>query len=168
MRSTFNNWYEREMRANPEISRETDEIEDLLEEIETIAIVGISRDTTKDSYYVGRYLKKAGYQIFPVNPKADTILGISAYDDLHQIEEDIDVVDLFLPSDIIPKAVEQALELNPLPRAIWMQLGTGDHEELRDTIEEQNVRMVQNRCMKVDHQFLIRPKQSRRQSFQNY
>lgn len=168
MRSTFSNWYDREMRANPEISRETDAIEKLLEQIETIAVVGISRSTTKDSYYVGRYLQNAGYRILPVNPKADNILGIQAYDDLLQIGEPIDVVDLFLPSDIIPKAVEQALELDPLPRAIWMQLGTGNHDELRDKIEKHDIRMVQNRCMKVDHQFLIRPKQSRRQSFQNY
>lgn len=168
MRSTFSNWYEREMRANSEISRETDEIEQLLEEISTIAMVGISRSTTKDSYYIGRYLQRHGYRILPVNPKADQILGNKTYDNLHEIPEPIDVVDLIVPPKIIPKIVEQALQLEPLPRTIWLQLGTGEHEEVRQKVEQHDVRFVQNRCMKVDHQFLIRPKQSRRSSIQNY
>ncbi|MDZ7695141.1 MAG: CoA-binding protein [Balneolaceae bacterium] len=155
MKSTFDNWYAEKMRANPEISAETDRAQELLGEIETIAIVGISRNRHKDSHFVGRYLKKVGYTIIPVNPAADEILGEKAYPDLQSISGQIDVVDIFLPPDIIPDAVDQALEVNP--KAIWLQLGTGTHDELRDKVEGDGIRFFQKRCMKVDHQFLIRP-----------
>lgn len=157
MKSTFDNWYAEKMRANPEISAETDRAQELLGQIETIAIVGISRNRHKDSHFVGRYLKKVGYEIIPVNPAADEILGEKAYPDLESIPGRVDVVDIFLPPKVIPEAVEQALEMNP--KAIWLQLGTGTHDELKEEVEQAGVRFFQKRCMKVDHQFLIRPYQ---------
>ncbi|MGF1668954.1 MAG: CoA-binding protein [Balneolaceae bacterium] len=156
MRSTFNDWYDRKMRATKELSDETDEIEKLLEEIRTIAIVGISRNQHKDSHYVGRYLQNAGYKIIPVNPGADEILGEKAWPDLKSIPEDVDVVDVFVRPDSIPEVVDQALEIEP--KVIWLQLGTGEHPEQKEKIEKAGKKLIQNRCMKVDHQFLIRPK----------
>ncbi len=156
MRSTFNDWYDRKMRATEELSQETDDIEELLEEIRTIAVVGISRNQHKDSYFVGRYLQNAGYKIIPVNPGADEILGEKAYPDLKSIPEKVDVVDVFIRPDYIPQVVDQALEIGP--KAIWLQLGTGEHPEQKKKAENAGVRLIQSRCMKVDHQFLIRPK----------
>ena len=158
MKSTFDSWYTEKMRASPEISAETDLAEELLEEIETIAMVGISRNRHRDSQYVGRYFKNAGYTIFPVNPGADEILGETAYPDLLSIPEPIDVVDIFRPPEVIPDVVEQAMKVNP--KAIWLQLGTGTHDEIKKKVEEAGIRFFQNRCMKVDHQFLIRPKRN--------
>lgn len=156
MRNTFNSWYEKKMRATPELSEETDRIEDWLENIKTIAIVGISRNRHKDSYFVGRYLKKAGYKIIPVNPGAEEILSEKAYPDLKSIPEKIDAVDVFIRPEFVSEVVDQALEIDP--KVIWLQLGTGEHPKEVEKTENAGVLMVQNRCMKVDHQFLIRPK----------
>ncbi|MDZ7773116.1 MAG: CoA-binding protein [Balneolaceae bacterium] len=154
MRSTFNNWYDRKMRATPEQRRETEAIASLLREIRTIAIVGISRNRHKDSHYVGRYLQRAGYRIVPVNPGAEEILGETAWPDLASIPFPVDAVDLFRPPAAIPAAVEEALAVHP--RVVWLQLGTGTHPEQKRIVEQAGITFVQNRCMKVDHQFLIR------------
>jgi len=156
LRSTFNDWYDKKMRATTALSKETDEIELLLDETETIAIVGLSRNQHKDSYYVGRYLQKAGYKIIPVNPGADEILGEKAYPDLKSIPSQVDVVDVFIRPEYIPEVVNQALEIDP--KAIWLQLGTGEHPEQKERVEKAGKKLIQSRCMKVDHQFLIRPK----------
>jgi len=155
MKSTFNGWYEKKMRKTPELSSQTDYVQDLLKNITTIAVVGLSRNRHKDSYYVARYLQNAGYKIIPVNPEADTILGEKAYEDLVSIPEPVDVVDVFLPGKIIPKVVDQAISINP--KTIWLQLGTGEHPESKKKAEDHDISFVQNRCMKVDHQFLVRP-----------
>lgn len=145
------------MRANPEISEETDRAGKLLEEVQTIAIVGISRNRYRDSHFVGRYLKNAGYQIIPVNPAADEILGEKVYPDLQSVPVAVDVVDIFRSPEDIPSAVEEAVDINP--KAIWLQLGTGTHDEIGEKVEEAGIQFFQNRCMKVDHQFLIRDRQ---------
>lgn len=145
------------MRATSQLSEETDTIEHRLKEIETIAIVGISRNKKKDSYFVGRYLKNAGYRIIPVNPGADEILGETAYPDLLSIPGKVDVVDVFVRPEFVPAIVDQALDINP--SVIWLQLGTGKHPNEHQKAKEKGVMMIQNRCIKVDHQFLIRNKQ---------
>lgn len=144
------------MRSTPELSAETDMIEELLKKIKTIAIVGISRNRHKDSYYVGRYLQNAGYNVIPVNPGADEILGVKAYPDLKSIPGLIDAVDIFVKPEYVSQVVDQALEVQP--KAIWLQLGTGTHSHEIEKAKQKGVTMVQNRCMKVDHQFLIRDK----------
>jgi len=154
LRNTFSGWYEKKMRATPELSEETDKIETQLDNIKTIAIVGISRNKHKDSYFVGRYLQNAGYNIIPVNPGADEILGNMAYPDLKSIPVDIDAVDVFIKPEHISKVVDQALEIDP--KIIWLQLGTGNHPEEVEKANKKGVMLIQNRCMKVDHQFLIR------------
>ncbi len=158
MRTTFNNWYDKKMRASEKLAAETDRAEKTLSEISTIAIVGLSRSFYKDSQFVGRYLQNAGYQIVPVNPHADEILGEKAYPDLKSIPGSVDVVDVFLPPKIIHKAVNQALALCPQPRAIWLQLGTGKHSSHVKKVNNSGIEIYENRCIKVDHQFLIRPK----------
>lgn len=158
MKSTFNNWYDRKMRATPELRAETDRAEKLLEEIETIAIVGLSRSFHKDSQFVGRYLKNAGYRIVPVNPGAEEILGEKSYPDLESIPFAVDAVDLFLSGEVLSEAVDQALALDPQPKAIWLQLGTGEQPDEVAKAAEADVPLFENRCIKVDHQFLIRPK----------
>ncbi|MFW6157200.1 MAG: CoA-binding protein [Balneolaceae bacterium] len=156
MRSTFNNWYDEKMRATPELEAITNRAEEVLEQVHTIAVVGISRTPHKDSHFVGRYLKKAGYRIVPVNPAAEEILGEKAYEDIESIPFEVDVVDIFLGSEYIREAVMQAIKKQP--QAIWLQLGTGSHDELGREVEQAGIHFFQKRCIKVDHQFLIRPK----------
>ncbi|MTI87125.1 MAG: CoA-binding protein [Balneolaceae bacterium] len=156
MKGTFNNWYTTKTQATEELARESREIETLLENIRAIAIVGISRNPHRDSQYVGKYLKSAGYKVVPVNPAADTILGEKSYPNLQSIPFSIDVVDIFRRPKDIPAVVDEALSINP--KAIWLQLGTGSHPKLQKKVESAGSRLIQKRCIKVDHQFLIRPK----------
>lgn len=156
MKSTFNNWYDKKMRATEELSAETNHAEEILENISTIAIVGLSRSFHKDSQFIGRYLQNAGYTIVPVNPGADEILGEKAFPDLRSIPFEIDAVDVFLPQKLIPQAVDQAIEINP--KGIWLQLGTGKNPNEKVKANKAGIPLFENRCIKVDHQFLIRPK----------
>ena len=144
------------MVATPELAAETERVETLLEQVKTIAVVGISKNVQKDSYFVARYLKNAGYRVIPVNPTTTELLDQICYPDLASIPEKVDAVDIFRRPEDIPATVTEALALKPL--VIWCQLGTGDHPELKAEVESQGIAFIQNRCMKVDHQFLIRPK----------
>lgn len=145
------------MRATSELSEETDHAGQLLASVNKVAIAGISRNRHKDSHYVGRYLQNAGYTIYPVNPSADQILNQKAYPDLQLLPESVDVINIFVRPDAVPPLVYQAIELSP--KAIWLQLGTGNHPALKKECERHGISFFQNRCIKVDHQFLIRDKQ---------
>ncbi len=160
MKSTFTNWYDKKMRSTKELRAETDRAEKTLNEAASIAVIGLSRSFYKDSQFVGRYLQNAGYKIVPVNPGADKILGEKAYPDLKSILFEVDVIDVFLPPKIVPEAVDQALSLDYQPRAIWLQLGTGKHPEEVKKVNGTGIEIYENRCIKTDHQFLIRPKKT--------
>lgn len=152
MKSTFNKWYKRKQQDDAEADQQ---VERLLQKVKNVAVVGISRNPHRDSHYVGRYLKNAGYRVIPVNPGADEILGEKAYPDLQSIPDPVEVVDIFRRPEDIPGVVDEALSIHP--KAIWLQLGTGKHPEQKKKVEDHGIQFVQNRCMKVDHQFLIRP-----------
>ncbi|MEX0994764.1 MAG: CoA-binding protein [Balneolaceae bacterium] len=156
MKSTFNKWYKRKKKDDSEADQK---VEQLLQKVKNVAVVGISRNTHRDSHYVGRYLKNAGYRIIPVNPGAKEILEEKAYPDLKSIPDPIEVVDIFRRPEDIPGIVEEALSVHP--KAIWLQLGTGKHPDIQKKVEGHGIQFIQNRCMKVDHQFLIRDKKTK-------
>lgn len=154
MESTFRAWYERKMLATPELVAETKLVQRLFGEIKTIAIVGISKDEHRDSHYVGRYLKYAGYTIVPVNPGSKTILGETCYPNLKTIPFHVDAVNIFRKPTEILQVVDEAIEIGA--ELVWLQLGTGTHPEATRKAKSAGRILIQNRCMKVDHQFLIR------------
>ncbi|MEX0684857.1 MAG: CoA-binding protein [Balneolales bacterium] len=155
MRSTFTDWYNKKMYANQEITDETHYIGQLLDQVKVIAIVGISAKPTRDSYFVGSYLQKAGYTVIPVNPTAEEILGVPCYPDLKSIPVAVDVVNVFRKPQDVPDLIIQALEIKATH--IWLQLGVGTHREQEIKAKKAGSTLIQNRCIKVDHQFLIRP-----------
>lgn len=154
MEPTFRGWYERKMFASKEILAETNLVRELLPNIKVIAIVGISKNQHKDSHYVGRYLKNAGYKVVPVNPSANDILGEQCYPDLKSIPFPVDAVDIFRKPSEVLQVVKEAVSIKP--RVIWLQLGVGTHNDAAQIAKEAGCLFFQNRCMKVDHQFLIR------------
>ncbi len=162
MGPTFRTWYENRMYATPELIEETETVKEILNTVKTIAIVGISRNQHKDSHYVGRYLKNIGYKVIPVNPTAETILGEKAYPDLKSVPYKIDAVDIFRKPKDIPGIVDEALSIDA--PVIWLQLGTGVHPEQKDKVKQNGKTLIQNRCMKVDHQFLLRPSNNQSQT----
>ncbi len=128
-----------------------------MEKHKTVAIVGISRDSRKDSYIVAEYLKSKGYDIIPINPFADEILGKKCYKSLQDMPEDLqkktEIVDVFRPSKDVPTIVDQAIELrkkNGKPDAIWMQLGI-INEEAAKRAAEAGLTVVMNKCMMIEH-----------------
>lgn len=118
-----------------------------------IAVVGISRDPHKAAHYVPAYLADNGYDITPVNPSADTILGRKCHADMDSIEHDMDIVQIFRPSDQVASIVAQAVKKRP--KAIWLQLGIYDAEAERIAAQA-GIPMVYDRCMLVEHRRLAR------------
>lgn len=121
-------------------------------DLETIAVVGCSSTPGKAAHDVPRYLQAQGYDIVPVNPFADEILGRAAPDSLADVEETIDLVDVFRPSEEVPDIVDETLEREDV-QAIWLQLGI-EHDEAASRAESDGLEVVQDRCLKVAHQRL--------------
>ncbi len=133
----------------------TAEIARLLGEVTTIAVVGLSPKEKRPSNMVGRYLLDVGYTIYPVNPGQKEILGKTCYADLPSIPHPIDLVDIFRKSEDVLAVVEQLVELNPLPRVVWMQQGI-INEAAAELARGKGIFVVMDRCIKVDHANLLR------------
>lgn len=118
-----------------------------------IAVVGCSRTPGKAAHDVPRYMQDHGYDIVPVNPYADEILGVPAYDSLDDVDREIDVVNVFRPSDEVAGVIDQTLDRDDV-KVVWLQLGIRD-DEAATRAEEAGLTVVQNRCIKVDHQRLF-------------
>jgi predicted CoA-binding protein len=135
------------------------EIEQILKEHKNIAIVGLSRNTEKDSYRVGAYLKKHGFQIIPVNPLAEEVLGEKSYRSLLDVPVEIkviDIVDIFRRSEDVPPIVEQAIALKAKhgkPNVVWMQLGI-TNEKAAKAAEKAGLAVVMNKCIMIEHAHL--------------
>lgn len=129
-----------------------EELLDILEEAETIAVVGCSRDEGKAAHRVPKYLQDRGYRVIPVNPFADEVLGEECYDSIADVAEEIDVIDIFRPSDEVYDIVQNALETDA--GVIWMQDGI-ENSEARKLAEESGLKVVQDRCMMRDHRRLV-------------
>lgn len=128
-----------------------DELREILAS-DTVAVVGCSTSPGKAAHDVPRYLHDQGYEIVPVNPTADRIFGRPAYDSLADVEEDVDVVDVFRPGDEVPGIVDEALDRDDVD-AVWLQLGI-THDAAGDRVEDAGRQFVQDRCLKVEHRRL--------------
>ncbi|QSW98199.1 CoA-binding protein [Haloterrigena alkaliphila] len=126
----------------------TEAIEDVLE-YETIAVVGCSSTPGKAAHDVPKYLLDHGYDVIPVNPYADEIFGREVYDSLDDVEESIDVVCIFRPSEEVGEIVDAALERDDVA-VIWTQQGIRD-DDAAARAESDGRTVVQDRCMKVEH-----------------
>lgn len=136
-----------------ELSRQQ-EIEKLLRTVHSIAIVGLSPKENRPSNMVARYLLAAGYTIHPVNPGHTHILGQTCFAELAAVPFPVDIVDIFRKSEDVLPIVEQAVQLTPLPRAIWMQQGI-INEPAAQLAHDNGIFVVMDRCIKIDHQNLI-------------
>ncbi len=124
------------------------EIKTILENSNTIAILGLSPKPERDSNMVARYLKENGYKIIPVRPAQEEILGEKAYGSLDDIKEPADIIDVFRsPAQIMPHA-QEALRMKP--KVFWMQLGI-ENQEAAELLTEAGIDVIMNRCIKVDH-----------------
>jgi predicted CoA-binding protein len=123
-------------------------IRNLLADTRTIAVVGLSKDPQRPSYFVASYLKYEGYRVIPVNPTADEILGERCYPDLLSIPEPVDLVDIFRPAPATPEIVKQAIEIQA--KAVWFQLRIINLEAAK-LAEDAGLQVVVDRCIKMEH-----------------
>ena len=131
----------------------TDEqIRDILS-LKKVAVIGMSKNSSKAANFVPKYLSDNGYDIIPVNPTTDTILGKKCFDSVSEIEEEIEIVDIFRPSDKVLPFVQEAIKKKP--KVIWLQEGI-HNSEAEDLARNEGIEVVFNRCMLAEHQRLLR------------
>ncbi len=131
----------------------TDEkIRDLIESSKRIAIVGLSNKPERDSYKVAEYLLKNGFEIIPVNPTVDEVLGVKAVATLKDIEGRVDMVDVFRRPDQVMPITEETIKIGA--KSIWFQLGVVN-EEAANYASENGLEVVMDRCIKIEHNRLF-------------
>jgi predicted CoA-binding protein len=123
-------------------------IQQVLNTARTIAIVGLSNNELRASYFVGYYLKRHGYRVIPVNPRAKEILGEPSYPSLLEVPERVDIVNVFRAPDALPEIAEQTVQIGA--NALWCQFGVINLEGAK-TAEDGGVTVVMDRCIKVEH-----------------
>ena len=124
-------------------------INKVLQEVETIAVVGASSNHQRDSYKVMESLIENGYRIFPVNPneQGNLILGQLCYSDLSSIPEKIDMVDVFRAKEALIGVTKEAIQIEA--KVLWTQLGVV-HEEASELAKSAGLKVIMNRCPKIE------------------
>ncbi len=128
-----------------------DEIERILKECHTIAVVGLSPKADRPSYQVAAYLQAQGYRIIPVNPMVNEVLGEKSYPSLSAVPVPLDVVDVFRRPEEVPPVVEEAVRMRA--KAVWMQEGIV-YEEAAAKARAAGLLVVMDRCMLKEHERL--------------
>ena len=128
-----------------------DEIRNFLS-LKKVAVIGISRSESKAAHFVPKYLSENGFDIIPVNPNSNEILSKKCYKEITEVEGDIDIVDVFRPSEDVLSFVRDAIKKNP--KVIWLQEGI-HNEEAENLAREHRIDVVFNRCMLAEHQRLM-------------
>ena len=113
-----------------------------------VAIVGLSDDWSRPSNFAGKYLLEHGFEVIPVNPRYDEILGQKCYPDLAAIPTPVDIVDLFQRAERVPAFVDAAIEIGA--KVVWMQLGIV-HQEAAEKARTAGLETIMDRCMKIEY-----------------
>jgi hypothetical protein len=141
-----------------------DDVTEILTRYKIVAVVGLSRDPSKDSYQVAEYLKKHGFHIVPINPFADEVLGEKSYKSLldmpAEVQKTLEIVDIFRPSAEVLPIIEQVVHLKKLygvPCVVWMQLGI-INDQAAETAKKAGLTVVMDKCMMQQHRHLFTSK----------
>ncbi|ANO50861.1 CoA-binding protein [Woeseia oceani] len=133
------------------------ELRRILDDTDTIAMLGASPRGNRDSHRVMRYLQQKGYRVIPVNPTLDadqTILGERVYAALADIPDEFQMVDVFRRSDAVAGIVDELLALRNKPAFLWLQLGVSD-VNAANKAEDAGIEVVMDRCLKIEHSRLF-------------
>ena len=128
-----------------------DKIKEILSKYKTIAMVGVSKDPTKSSTIVMKYMQKYGYKVIPVNPsaKGEKILGEEVFEKLEDIKTNVDIVDVFRPSVEAIGYAEDTVKIGA--KVLWLQLGIRS-AKAKEMLEAKNIEYIDNRCTKMEYQ----------------
>lgn len=131
-------------------------LREILTRTRRVAVVGVSMNPVRPSYYVARYLSLKKYEVVPVNPghAGQMLFGQRIVASLSDIEGGVDMVDIFRRSEHVPPIVDEALEMFPGLQTIWMQIGV-EHPEAAGRARARGVDVVMNRCPKIEYQRLF-------------
>ena len=132
-------------------SHTDDEIKNFLS-LKKVAVIGMSRNKSKAAHFVPKYLLENGFDIIPINPNSDEILTKKCYKEITEVEGNIDIVDVFRPSEDVLPFVRDAIKKNA--KVIWLQEGI-HNEEAENLAREHGIDVVFNRCMLAEHQRLM-------------
>lgn len=128
----------------------------VLKRAKRIAVVGVSMNSVRPSYFVARYLSLKGYQVHPVNPghAGKMLFGQTVRGSLSEIEGGVDIVDIFRRSEAVPPIVDEALARFPSLQTVWMQIGVMN-EDAAAVASARGVDVIQDRCPKIEYQRLF-------------
>ncbi|MES1045988.1 CoA-binding protein [Heyndrickxia oleronia] len=125
-----------------------EEIGIILKKAKRVAVVGLSNNPERTSYMISEAMQKAGYEIIPVNPSVDEVLGVKAVSSLMDIEGHVDIVNIFRRSEFLPDLAQQFVEIDA--DVFWSQLGV-ENEEAYQFLKDKGKTVIMNRCIKVEH-----------------
>ena len=136
------------------MEKDTHSDEEIIEilNLKKVVVIGMSKHQEKAAHFVPKYLSENGFDIIPVNPNSDEILNKKCYKEINDIKDDIDIVDVFRPSEDVLPFVKDAIKKNP--KVIWLQEGI-HNEEAENLAREHGIKVVFNRCMLAEHQRLM-------------
>ena len=120
--------------------------------LKKVAVIGMSRTESKAAHFVPKYLSENGFDIIPINPNSNEILNRKCYKEITEVDGEIDIVDVFRPSEDVLPFVKDAIKKNP--KVIWLQEGI-HNEEAENLAREHGIDVVFNRCMLAEHQRLM-------------
>jgi uncharacterized protein len=120
----------------------------ILKENHVIAVVGLSADWYRPSYFAAKYMQEHGYRVIPVNPKYDSILGEKCYRSLRDIPEPVDIVDVFRKADDVMPIAEEAIAVRA--KVLWQQLGVRN-EGAAAKARAAGLEAIMDRCVKIEH-----------------
>ena len=122
---------------------------EILEKYKKIALVGASKDITKTSSVVMKYLQKYGYKVYPVNPsmKGEEILGEKVFGSVTEIGSPVEIIDVFRPSDEAIEIAKEAVKINA--KVLWLQLDI-KNEKAKKIVEENNILYIEDKCTKIE------------------
>jgi len=130
-----------------------DKIFDILKTSKTIAVIGMSKNPEKDANSIPAYLIQKGYNVIPVNPSADEILGKKSYKKLSDVPGEVDIVDVFRPSEDVPNYIDDVIAKRP--KVFWLQLGIRN-DQASARVAEKGIITIQDRCIMQEHKKLER------------
>ena len=127
------------------------EIKNILSKYNSIAMIGVSKDLKKTSTVVMKYMQDNGFKVYPVNPsaKGEKILGEEVYAKITDINKNVDIVDVFRPSEEVYGIAEDAVKIGA--KVLWLQLDISD-ENAKKLVEENNMEYIENKCTKMEYQ----------------
>jgi len=128
-----------------------DEIKQIFS-LKNVAVIGMSKHPEKAAHFVPKYLSEQGFNILPINPTSSEILNKKCYSSVTEVDEPIDIVDIFRPSDQVLPFVKEAITMKP--KVIWLQEGI-HNQEAEELARKEGIKVVFNRCMLAEHQRLF-------------